>query len=111
MEWAQNAALYSLRGWRRTLCRNGYVRMSDNYQARPNSCLLFRENKEGNDKRPDYSGQIEIEGSGSFFAALWGRKDRIGNTYLALRLTKKHSKGVESQRSAEQFALPPKDSQ
>ena len=52
MEWAQNAALYSLRGWRRTLCRNGYVRMSDNYQARPNSCLLFRQNKEGNDKRP-----------------------------------------------------------
>jgi hypothetical protein len=62
-----------------------------NYEARPNNYLLFRQDKAGNDRRPDYSGQIEIEGAGTYSAALWGRKDRNGKTYLALRLRKKES--------------------
>ena len=63
--------------------------MSGEFVSRPNGCLLFRQDKEGNEKRPDYAGEIEIQGAGFFFAALWGRKDKNGKTYLSLRLTKK----------------------
>jgi len=63
--------------------------MSDQFVPQPNHCLLFRQNKEGNGKRPDYAGEIEVQGAGHFSAALWGRKDKNGKTYLSLRLIKK----------------------
>lgn len=63
--------------------------MSTQFVSRPNACLLFRQDKEGNEKRPDYAGEIEIQGVGYYTAALWGRKDKNGKTYLSLRLTKK----------------------
>jgi hypothetical protein len=63
--------------------------MSDQFVPRPNHCLLSRQDKEGNEKRPDYAGEIEVQGAGNFYAALWGRKDKNGKTYLSLRLTKK----------------------
>jgi uncharacterized protein (DUF736 family) len=63
--------------------------MSDQFVPRPNHCLLFRQDKEGNENRPDYAGEIEVQGTGHFSAALWGRKDKNGKTYLSLRLTKK----------------------
>jgi len=65
--------------------------MSDQFVPQPNHCLLFRQAKEGNEKRPDYAGEIEVQGSGHFSAALWGRKDKNGKTYLSLRLTKKET--------------------
>jgi uncharacterized protein (DUF736 family) len=65
--------------------------MATNYRAQPNSCLLFPQNKDGNEKRPDYAGRIELEGAGDFRAAVWERVDRHGETYLALRLSKKNT--------------------
>lgn len=71
--------------------------MSDQFVPLPNHCLLFRQDKEGNQKRPDYAGEIEVQGAGHFSAALWGRKDKNGKTYLSLRLTKKEP-GRSNQR-------------
>jgi hypothetical protein len=66
--------------------------MSGDYQAQLNTCLLFRQDKEGNEKRPDYAGEIEMEGCGSFSVALWGKRDRHGKIYLALRLTRRKAR-------------------
>ena len=66
--------------------------MNDRYVQQPNRCLVFRQDKQGNEKRPDYSGEVEIEGAGVFFVSLWGRKDKNGKTYLSLRLTNKEAK-------------------
>jgi hypothetical protein len=64
----------------------------DHFAPRPNHCLLFRQDKEGNENRPDYAGEIEVQGAGNFSAGLWGRKNKNGKTYLSLRLTKKDPK-------------------
>ncbi len=71
--------------------------MSSEHKSNPNSCLLFRQDKEGNDKRPDYAGEMDVEGAGRFSVALWGKKDRHGNTYLAVRLTRKIFKAANAQ--------------
>jgi len=63
--------------------------VSAGYVSQPNRCLLFRQDKEGNENRSNYAGEIEVQGAGLFPAALWGRKDKHGKTYLSLRLTKK----------------------
>jgi hypothetical protein len=41
-----------------------------NYQSNPNNCLLFKHEKAGNERMPDYVGDIEIEGTGQFQVAL-----------------------------------------
>lgn len=83
--------------------------MGNSYKDYSNSCLLFRQSKEGNEKRADYTGEIEVESAGGYFVALWGRKDRNGNTYLALRPNKKSSNADRQRVGTESASLHAKE--
>ena len=45
---------------------------------------LFKNDKEGNDKRPDYKGEITIHGE-KFWLSAWLNQAGNGSTYMSLR--------------------------
>lgn len=50
------------------------------------SGALFKNDKEGNEKRPDYTGTCKIDGVEMRMSA-WLKTDRNGNTYMSLAFT------------------------
>jgi uncharacterized protein (DUF736 family) len=55
-------------------------------ETKPNRGVLFRNDKEGNDRRPDYVGVANVADS-EFKLAAWIRTDRRGAKYLSLSFT------------------------
>jgi uncharacterized protein (DUF736 family) len=51
-----------------------------------NSGVLFANDKKGNDKAPDRTGTINVEGT-EYKIAGWIRKDRNGKQFLSLKVT------------------------
>lgn len=47
-----------------------------------NRFTLFRNDKGGNDKRPDYTGEINIDGT-DYRLSAWIRKSKKGTTYMS----------------------------
>lgn len=66
-----------------------------------NRGALFQNDKDGNEKRPDYTGivdvvipdDVEIGDLVKFRLAGWEREDRNGNTYLSLTIQKADKQG------------------
>lgn len=49
-----------------------------------NSGALFKNDKEGNEKRPDYKGKSEVSGV-QYYVSAWIRQSKAGNTYMSLK--------------------------
>lgn len=49
-----------------------------------NSGALFKNDKEGNDKRPDYKGKSEVAGV-QYYVSAWIRQSKAGKTYMSLK--------------------------
>jgi uncharacterized protein (DUF736 family) len=48
-----------------------------------NTFALFKQDKEGNEKRPDYSGTITLEGGKELRLSAWIRESKSGLKYLS----------------------------
>lgn len=53
----------------------------------PNYGALFKRDKQGNEKRPDYSGEIEVAGV-KYYLAAWLKKSVKGEVFMSLEATK-----------------------
>lgn len=49
-----------------------------------NSGALFKNDKQGNDKRPDYKGKSEVGGV-EYYVSAWIRQSKAGQTYMSLK--------------------------
>lgn len=52
------------------------------YEIKPNTFSAFENDKKGNDKRPDWTGKINIDGAEKR-VAIWKRKSASGIEYLS----------------------------
>lgn len=63
------------------------------YERKDMTATLFKNEKEGNDKRPDYKGQMKVQGVEYTFAG-WiatddagnNKKDKNGNAFINFRI-------------------------
>jgi uncharacterized protein (DUF736 family) len=58
---------------------------------------LFKNDKGGNEKRPEYRGQCEIDGA-KYWISAWIRKSKKGDTFMSLRFEEQETER-ESSRS------------
>lgn len=49
-----------------------------------NSGALFKNDKQGNEKRPDYKGKSEVAGV-EYYVSAWIRQSKAGQTYMSLK--------------------------
>ena len=49
-----------------------------------NSGALFKNDKQGNEKRPDYKGKSEVNGV-QYYVSAWIRQSKAGQTYMSLK--------------------------
>lgn len=56
-----------------------------------NRGALFKADKQGNDRRPDYSGNINVDGKELFIDA-WLKKSKAGQTYMSLSVKPKRAR-------------------
>lgn len=66
-----------------------------------NSGALFKNDKDGKEKRPDYRGQCEVERT-EFWMSAWIKTDKNGNKYMQVKLEPKKA----SEHSANQKKQP-----
>jgi hypothetical protein len=53
-----------------------------------NTFVLYRNDKDGNEARPDYTGTIELEGGTKFRLAAWVKEPKSGgNKFLSGRVS------------------------
>ncbi len=52
-----------------------------------NTGVLFKNDKEGNEKRPDYTGTMELENGKKMRLAAWVRESQKGQKFLSLKMT------------------------
>ena len=62
--------------------------METTYKHKENSGSGFLNDKEGNDRRPDYKGSADIGGE-DYYVAMWRRETKDGKEYLYMSLEKK----------------------
>ena len=77
-----------------------------------NSGVLFQNDKEGNDKRPDYKGKINVEGA-EFEIAGWKRVAKSsGKPFLSLKIQESKNEGYNSfKQQGEQLKAKQESSQ
>jgi uncharacterized protein (DUF736 family) len=51
-----------------------------------NTGALFKRDKEGNEKRPDYSGPANVDGT-DWEVAVWIRESKAGNKYMSMKFS------------------------
>ena len=67
-----------------------------------NSGALFKNDKEGNENRPDYKGSINVNGV-DFWLSSWLKTSKAGNKYMSLSVQAKeavHEQGVQQAQQA-----------
>lgn len=60
-----------------------------------NTGVLFRKDKEGNEKRPDYKGTLNVEGK-EYEIAGWKRVSKSGKAYVSLKISEPYEKEEKS---------------
>ena len=65
--------------------------MSDNYDNTNRGVLFPNNYKEDGDTKPDFLGNIDVEGS-EFRLAAWKNTSKSGKSYLSLRVSEKDYK-------------------
>lgn len=68
--------------------------MSDKQYDNTNRGVLFQNNKKGNEKAPDYKGNINFNGVEKQLSG-WKKKDKNGNTFLSLSISEPYNKSEE----------------
>lgn len=61
-----------------------------------NKGVLFRNERRQNDKQPEYTGNINFDGTDCWLNA-WVKTDKNGRKYFSLSVKKKEPRGEESQ--------------
>jgi uncharacterized protein (DUF736 family) len=56
-----------------------------------NTAVLFKNDKKGNEKAPDYKGKGEVNGKEVELAA-WARKSEKGDTFLSIKFSEPFKK-------------------
>ena len=56
-----------------------------------NSGALFKNDKEGNEKRPDYKGPLNVNGQ-EFYVSAWLKTAKSGQKFMSLQVTAKEAK-------------------
>lgn len=56
--------------------------MSKKYEQQPGTVSVFKNNKEGNEKRPDYTGNLKTPSGEELRISLWLTTSSNGTTYL-----------------------------
>lgn len=68
-----------------------------------NTGVFFRKDKEGNEKRPDYKGTLNVEGK-EYEIAGWKRMSKAGKPFVSLKISepfeKKEQSGYDSFKQA-----------
>jgi len=73
-----------------------------------NSGALFKNDKEGNESRPDYKGQINVNGV-DFWISSWIKTSKAGNKYMSLSVQPKEEVHQQGVQQAQQAAAPAND--
>ena len=55
-----------------------------NYEQRPDSGVLFKNDKKGNEKAPDYTGDYTTQDGNKRRIAAWIKESKIGGKYMSL---------------------------
>ena len=55
-----------------------------------NSGALFKNDKQGNEKRPDYKGSAEVDGR-QYWVSAWIKQSKSGQTFMSLRYEPKEA--------------------
>lgn len=66
-----------------------------------NTGVLFKNDKQGNDRRPDYKGKINVNGT-EFWLSAWIKSSRDGNKYMSLSVQDK--RGSDDRRPERSIA-------
>lgn len=53
------------------------------YETKPNTGALFKNDKQGNDRRPDYTGTCNVEGE-NYRISAWINTAKSGAKYMSL---------------------------
>lgn len=67
-----------------------------------NTGALFRNDKDGNEKRPDYTGTINVNGE-EFRLAAWIREAKSGKKYMSLRVSEQQERQATAPQAAPQY--------
>ena len=70
------------------------------------SGVLFRNNKEGNEARPDYRGKIEINGVEYTLAAWIRESKKDGSKFMSLKATNKAEETGQNRRETPEDYMP-----
>lgn len=68
--------------------------MSD-YEQQDNTGVLFKNDKQGNDKRPDYTGRVMVDGKTLRIAA-WIKEGKKGK-FMSLKFSEMQERGDDRQ--------------
>lgn len=76
------------------------------YETKPNTGALFKNDKEGNDKRPDYRGDCVVEGV-AYKISAWINEAKSGAKYMSLKFEPKDAaEAPKPQGAAPRKAAP-----
>ena len=73
-----------------------------------NSGALFKNDKEGNENRPDYKGSVNVNGV-DFWISSWIKTSKKGQKYMSLSVQPKeetHQQGMQQTQQAMQPSVP-----
>ena len=68
-----------------------------------NRGVLFPNDKKGNEARPDYTGDINVEGV-EYRLSAWNKRSKTGSSFLSISIQKKDG---QQQRPAQKPAAKP----
>ena len=70
------------------------------------SGVLFKNDKEGNEKRPDYTGKVQVEGT-EYRLAAWIKEGRTsGQKFLSLKLSLPQGDPVPTAAGSDDDSIP-----
>jgi hypothetical protein len=58
------------------------------YEQKPNTGAIFKNDKKGNEKAPDYKGSINVEGE-DLDIALWLTESKKGEKFFSVKIQEK----------------------
>jgi hypothetical protein len=62
------------------------------YDNEMRGALFKNKDKDGDDKRPDYKGRIQVDGT-EYWLSAWINESRTGEKYMSLRVQEKDKRG------------------
>jgi uncharacterized protein (DUF736 family) len=76
-------------------------------QQRPNTGVLFKNNKKTSDKAPDYTGNIDVDG-GYYKLAAWVKPMKTGGKFLSISVSNnyEYNKNAGTETETEDDGLP-----